>query len=116
MSLPVYNKKLESKYSKFARLASRQIDSLCFNRTTAIGWDNLTQFQRDIIEEVCELQATFIYDNEDLIKATLASYSINGVKQTSLTASWSIFTEHGICMERSTYAMLQQTGLTCRIV
>lgn len=116
MSLPVYNKKIESKYSKYAKLASRDIDSLTFNRITATGWDNLTQFQRDVIEEVCEQQAIFRYDNEDLIKATLARYTINGVTQTSMEASWSIFVEKGVCMEKSVYSLLMQTGLCCRLV
>lgn len=97
------------------RQASRHIDSLTFNRIVAAGFDNLTEFQKDIIREVVCRQAQFEVENADAISSVLSSYSINGVSM-SFGSSWNVFIEHGVAMRRDVYAMLQQTGLCCRLL
>lgn len=97
------------------RQASRHIDSLTYNRIVAAGFENLTQFQRDIIKEVCCRQAQFEVENEDAISSVLSSYSINGVSM-QFGSSWNVFTEHGVAMRRDVYSLLQQTGLCCRLL
>lgn len=97
------------------RQASRHIDSLTFNRIVAAGFENLTQFQREIIKEVCCRQAQFEVENADAISSVLSSYSINGVSM-AFGPSWNIFAEHGVAMRRDTYSLLQQTGLCCRLL
>ena len=66
------------------RQASRHIDSLTYNRIRKYGFDNLTEFQKEIICEVVCRQADFEYENQDLISSVLSSYSINGVSMLSL--------------------------------
>ena len=69
----------ENDIDKSLRKASRHIDTLTFNRVNGLGFENLTDFQKDIIKEVtCEL-AEFEYENAELIENVLSSYSINGV-------------------------------------
>lgn len=97
------------------RTASRHIDSLTYNRIVAAGFANLTQFQQDIIREVCCRQAQFEVENEDAISSVLSSYSINGVSM-QFGDSWNVFTEHGVAMRRDVYSLLQQTGLCCRLL
>lgn len=97
------------------RTASRHIDSLTYNRIVAAGFDNLTQFQQEIIKEVCCRQARFEVENEDAISSVLSSYSINGVSM-AFGSSWNVFTEHGVAMRRDVYSLLQQTGLCCRLL
>ena len=97
------------------RQASRHIDSLTYNRIVAAGFDNLTQFQQEIIKEVCCRQAQFEVENEDAISSVLSSYSINGVSM-AFGSSWNVFTEHGVAMRRDIYSLLQQTGLCCRLL
>ena len=97
------------------RQASRHIDSLTYNRIVAAGFDNLTQFQQEIIKEVCCRQAQFEVENEDAISSILSSYSINGVSM-NFGSSWNVFTEHGVAMRRDVYSLLQQTGLCCRLL
>lgn len=97
------------------RQASRHIDSLTYNRIVAAGFDNLTQFQQEIIKEVCCRQAQFEVENEDAISSVLSSYSINGVSM-AFGSSWNVFTEHGVAMRRDVYSLLQQTGLCCRLL
>lgn len=100
---------------EYLRQASRHIDSLTYNRIVAAGFGNLTQFQKDIIKEVCCRQAQFEMENEDAISSVLSSYSINGVSM-QFGDSWNVFTEHGVAMRRDVYSLLQQTGLCCRLL
>lgn len=94
-------------------IASRHIDSLTFNRITGRGFDNLSDFQRGIIMDVVCLQAEFEYENKDELESVLSSYSLNGVSMT-IQPGWNLFTDKGIVMQKSTYSLLEQTGLCCR--
>ena len=94
---------------KCLRKASRHIDTLTFNRI-GIGFDNLTEFQKEIIKEVtCEL-ANFEYENEDVITSVLNSYSINGVSM-AFGDSWNVKIEKGVAIPMELYSTLSQTGL-----
>lgn len=95
--------------------ASRHIDTLTLNRIVGIGFDNLTEFQKDVIREVVCRQADFETENADEINSVLSGYSINGVS-VQFGSSWNILTEQGIAMKRDDYAMLCQTGLCCRML
>ena len=104
------------------RQASRHIDTLTYNRIVARGFDNLTPFQQnltpfqqEIIKEVVCRQAEFEVENADAISSVLSSYSINGVSM-AFGSSWNVFTDYGIAMRRDVYALLQQTGLCCRLL
>lgn len=95
---------------KYLNKASRHIDTLTFNRIRGIGFDNLTEFQKEIIKEVtCEL-ADFEYENEDVITSVLNSYSINGVSM-SFGDSWNIKVLKGVAIPTELYETLSQTGL-----
>ena len=94
------------------RTASRHIDSLTYNRIVGQGFSNLTEFQQEIIREVCCRQAEFEYENADMINIVLSSYSINGVSM-QMDHSWNVFTGKGVVMKRDTYELLSQTGLCC---
>lgn len=99
---------------KALKLASRHLDSLTYNRIVSRGFSDLTDFQREIIQEVVCRQADFEYDNEDLINSVLSSYGINGVSM-QFGNSWNVFMEKGVAMKRDAYALLSQTGLCCRL-
>lgn len=94
--------------------ASRHIDSLTFNRIVDRGFENLTDFQKDVIREVVCRQADFEAENADMIGSVLSSYSINGVS-AQFGDSWNVYTEKGVAMKREDYALLCQTGLCCRL-
>lgn len=105
----------ETDLEKRLKKASRHIDVLTFNRIVAIGFDNLTEFQKEIIQEtVCEL-AEFEYENEDLINSVLQSYSLNGVS-FSLGNSQNVKIQDGVVILNEQYGILQQTGLCCRVI
>lgn len=105
----------EKDLEKRLKKASRHIDVLTFNRIVAIGFDNLTEFQKEIIQEtVCEL-AEFEYENEDLINSVLQSYSLNGVS-FSLGNCQNVKIQDGVVILNEQYGILQQTGLCCRVI
>ena len=102
----------EDELERQLRTASRHIDSLTYNRIVGRGFSNLTQFQQDIVKEVCCTLAEFEYENDDVINSILSSYSINGVSM-QINQSWNVFTDKGVVMKRDTYELLSQTGLCC---
>ncbi len=104
----------EESLEKALRQASRHIDSLTYNRIVGRGFENLTDFQKEVIREVICQQADFEYENADEINTILSSYSINGVS-AQFGSSWNVFTGKGIAMKRDIYSMLSQTGLCCRL-
>lgn len=99
---------------RLLRDASRHIDTLTYNRIQRQGFENLTEFQQEAIKEVCCLQAEFEYENADELESMLTSYSINGVSM-SFDSSWKVYIENGVAMKRTTYSLLSQTGLCCRL-
>lgn len=102
------------KVEKALKTASRHIDTLTYNRIVGRGFDNLTEYQKEIIQEVVCEQADFEYENEDEINTILSSYSINGVS-AQFGTSWNVYADKGIAMRRDIYALLAQTGLCCRL-
>lgn len=105
---------LENDIERALQSASRHIDSLTYNRIVGRGFSSLTQFQRDIIQDVVCQQADFETENADEINSILSSYSINGVS-AQFGSSWNVFTDKGVAMKRDLYALLCQTGLCCRL-
>lgn len=95
---------------KSLRNASRHIDSLTFNRIVGRGFSNLTPFQKEVVREVCCELAEFEYENADLIRSVLQSYSINGVSM-SFGSSWNVKVISGVAIRADIYDKLAQTGL-----
>ena len=92
--------------------ACRDIDSLTFNRIVGAGFENLTEFQQDIIKEAVQLHAEFCYDNADLLDSPLAAYAINGVSMSFDKSK--IVTIGGVTTSNEVYSLLMQTGLCYR--
>lgn len=103
----------EEQRDKSLRLASRHIDALTFNRIIGRGYDNLTEFQRQLLTEAVCLQAEFEYENADELESVISSYSINGVS-AKFGDSWNVFIQGGIATRKDIYELIKQTGLTCR--
>lgn len=98
---------------RFLISASRHIDTLTFNKIAAKGFENLTEFQQEIIKQVCFDMADFEYENEDLLNSVLQSYSVNGVSM-QFGSSWNIAIINGVAVKQDTYNLLGQTGLCYR--
>lgn len=105
----------EDKLRRALIQASRHVDTLTYNRIAGSGFDNLTEFQKDVIREVVCRLADFEHENADEISSVLSSYSINGVS-AQFGSSWNVFIDRGIAMKRDDYALLCQTGLCCGLL
>ena len=96
---------------KVLKKVSRQVDILTYGRINEIGWNNLTDFQRDIIGEFIVNVADFVYENEDLLNNILSSYSINGVSM-DFSGNWNLTIKDGVAVKTEDYKLLEMTGLT----
>lgn len=90
--------------------ASRDIDTLTHCRINGIGWDSLTEFQREAVTEVCCDIVQFMDENRELLNTPLSSYNINGVSM-QFSFNPTVFVQDGIIMRQSTYGRLVSTGL-----
>lgn len=92
--------------------SSTDVDSLTFNRIREVGFENLTEFQKEKVSESVLLQANFRTENAELLQSPLSSYSINGVSMSF--GGKSLVTCGDVLTTRSVTAALAQTGLMCR--
>ena len=104
----------EDKLEKQLQTASRHVDSLTYNRIVGRGFSNLTEFQQEIVREVCCQLADFEYENRDLIETALSGYSLNGVS-VQFSSSCNVYRSKGIVIRKDIYALLSQSGLCCRL-
>ena len=105
----------QDEFNRIARVISRKVDGLTFNRIVGCGFENLTKFQQETIQEAMIELCDFEYDNEDMLNSAISNYSINGVSVGfgNNQAGMSI---GGMTVSRNGYQMLSQTGLTCRLM
>ena len=101
------------KLDNFLLKASRDVDTLTFNRIVAKGFDELTEFQQGIVKQVVCEQATFLYENADAISSILDSYAINGVSM-KFGSGFNVIMEGGLPIQSTVYSILKQTGLCWR--
>ncbi len=100
-------------YNALENRAESDIDTLTFNRITAIGFNNLTAFQQDKVRLALSQQTAFVFDNAELLDSPLSSYSISGVSM-SFDSSKVIINYCGVTTTRQVYNTLLQTGLCYR--
>ena len=93
--------------------ASRNIDTLTFNRIVSIGFDKLTEFQQQIIKDVVCKQASFLYENANVLSSILDKYTINSVSM-EFGNGVNVEVADGVPILRSVYSLLEQTGLCWR--
>lgn len=108
-----YDTLTEENSGRYLADASRNVDSLTFNRIVAQGYDNLTEFQQGIVQEVVCRQADFLYNNADAINSILSGYAINGVSM-DFGGGFNVAVVDGVPVQANVLAALDQTGLTWR--
>lgn len=96
---------------KYLVKTSRQLDILTFNRIHEIGWEKLTNYQKDLIKEFIVNVSDFIYENEDILDNILSTYHINGVEMT-FRGNWNLTIKDGVAVRTEDFKLLESTGLT----
>jgi hypothetical protein len=92
--------------------ASRQIDSLTYNRILKYGFNKLSDFQQEVIKEVTKILVDFYIENDEVLTTVLKNYSINGVSMSLDGFNVNVTFKNGIALPASEYELLMQTGLT----
>ena len=96
---------------KYLLKASEKIDELTFNRIVKIGFDNLTDFQKEKVQRAVCSHADYIYENGTEM-GQISSYSVLDI---SVSVDNKNTTEAKYGVNSDTYNLLKQTGLTCRV-
>ena len=99
---------------KALKTASRHIDTLTYNRIKGKGFENLTEFQQEVIKECNCMMADFENANGDMINSIVNSYSINGASIAFGREGVNYALIGDVVVQRDTYSYLAQTGLTSR--
>ncbi|MEI3507817.1 MAG: hypothetical protein V8R01_01590 [Bacilli bacterium] len=99
---------------KYLEQAQQKIDSITFNRIVKIGFDNLTEFQKDRISKAICYQADYIYGNgyNNEENSDISSYSVLDISVNVQTKDNTSKTEaEKKCMSEIAYDYVKQTGL-----
>ena len=89
--------------------ASDQVDSLTYNRIIGIGFDNLTNFQKDKVKKAICIHAEFMEQYGEYVDMPLSGFSAG-----STSVSFNGNKINGITTTQEVINYLKQTGLTCR--
>ena len=93
--------------------ASDTVDALTYCRIVERGVDDLTPFQKGIVQRVVCALAEWQENNADLLDAPYNSYAINGVS-VSVGAAKTVKQVCGVMIPSGLYAELVKTGLCYR--
>ena len=101
---------------EYLKLASEKIDEVTFNRIVGIGFDNLTDFQKEKVKESVCAQADYIYENgyNDEDNVDFASYSVLDITVNAKDIAETNTEAKKKHMSSYAYDQINKTGLTCR--
>ena len=100
---------------RYLQDATEKIDSITFNRIVGIGFNNLTEFQKEKVQKAVCYQAEYIYTNgyNDENKQDIASYSVLDISVNANTDKRKTQAEKE-CMSERAYDLISKTGLNTR--
>lgn len=105
----------DDELNKYLELAQEKIDSITYNRIIKVGFDNLTEFQKDKISKAICYQAEYIkengYNSED--NRNVSSYSVLDIS-VSVDSSKQSMAEK-LSMSEIAYDYVHKTGLDSRL-
>ena len=102
---------------KYLKLAQEKIDSITYNRIIAVGFDNLTEFQKEKIKEAICYQAEYIYTNgynsED--NRDITSYSVLDISVSVDNSNSNKTIAQKNNMSEMAYDYIHKTGLDSKL-
>lgn len=102
---------------KYLELSQEKIDSITFNRIVAIGFNNLTEFQREKISKAICYQADYIfqngYNNEN--NRNISSYSVLDISVSVDNSNDNKTIAQKLNMSEMAYDLVHKTGLDGKI-
>nr|DAZ26148.1 MAG TPA: Head Tail Connector Protein [Caudoviricetes sp.] len=102
---------------KYLNLAQEKIDSITFNRIVALGFDNLTEFQKEKIKEAICYQAEYIYENgyNNENNRDISSYSVLDISVSKDNSSGNKTIAQRNNISEIAYDCIHKTGLDVKI-
>ena len=102
---------------KYLELAQEKIDSITYNRIVAIGFDNLTEFQKEKISKAICYQAEYIFKNgyNDEDNRDISSYSVLDISVSVDNSSSNKTKAQKLNMSEIAYDLVRKTGLDGKI-
>ena len=102
---------------KYLELAQEKIDSITYNRIVAIGFDNLTEFQKEKISKAICYQAEYIFKNgyNDEDNRDISSYSVLDISVSVDNSSSNKTKAQKLNMSEMAYDLVHKTGLNGKI-
>lgn len=107
----------EEDIEKYLELAQEKIDSITYNRIVAIGFNNLTEFQKEKISEAICYQAEYIFKNgyNDEDNRDISSYSVLDISVSVDNSSGNKTKAQKLSMSEMAYDLVHKTGLDGKI-
>lgn len=107
----------DKEIGKYLKLAQEKIDSITFNRIVALGFDNLTEFQKEKIKEAICYQAEYIYENgyNNENNRDISSYSVLDISVSKDNSSGNKTTAQRNNISEIAYDYIHKTGLDVKI-
>ena len=107
----------EDDIEKCLELAQEKIDSITYNRIVAIGFENLTEFQKEKISKAICYQAEYIfkngYNNED--NRDISSYSVLDISVSVDNSNANKTKAQRLNVSEIAYDLVHKTGLDGKI-
>ncbi len=94
---------------KYLKKAQEKIDSITHNRIVRIGFDNLTEFQKEKVKEAICYQAEYIKENGYNNSESISSYSVLDISVSIDKVTKS--DAESQYMSEEAYEAIQKTGL-----
>lgn len=107
----------ENEVEKYLKLAQEKIDSITFNRIVKIGFDKLTEFQKEKIKESICYQAEYIFENgyNNENNRDIASYSVLDISVSKDNSNSNKTIAEKENMSEIAYDFVHKTGLDSKI-
>lgn len=107
----------DDEIEKYLKLAQEKIDSITFNRIVAIGFDNLTEFQKEKIKEAICHQAEYIFENgyNNENNRDISSYSVLDISVSKDNSGSNKTLAERNNMSEMAYDYIHKTGLDSKL-
>ena len=107
----------DEEIEKYLELAQEKIDSITYNRIVAIGFDNLSEFQKEKISKAICYQAEYIFQNgyNDENNRDVSSYSVLDISVSIDNSSNNKTIAQKLNMSEIAYDLVHKTWLDGKI-
>ena len=107
----------DEEIEKYLELAQEKIDSITYNRIVAIGFDNLTEFQKEKISKAICYQADYVFQNgyNDENNRDVSSYSVLDISVSVDNSNDNKTIAQKLNMSEMAYDLVHKTGLDGKI-